>query len=91
MCAYAVPGSERCIVKLLDMYLLLLSPNSLNFYIRALQKFPSDPKKHDKPVSGNQYTKKHQHPFGVVGEGWVGETLYQSFPNGYGHHMNVQF
>ena len=30
----------------------------------------------DKPVSGNQYAKKHQHPFGVVGEGWVGETLY---------------
>ena len=45
MCAYAVPGSERCIVKLLDTYLLLLPPNSLNFHMCALEKFPSDPKK----------------------------------------------
>ena len=43
--AYAVPGSERCIVKLLDTYLPLLPSNSPNFYMRALEKFPSDPKK----------------------------------------------
>ena len=45
VCAYAVPGSERCIAKLLGTYLLLLPSNSLNFYMRALEKFPSDPKK----------------------------------------------
>ena len=43
---------------------------------------------HDKPACGNQYAKKH--PFGVVAEGWAGDT-YQSFPKGYGYHMNVQF
>ena len=43
--AYALPGSEQCIVKLLDTYLSLLPPNSPHFYMRALEKFPSDPKK----------------------------------------------
>ena len=35
----------RCIVKLLDTYLSLLPPNSSHFYMRALDKFPSNPKK----------------------------------------------
>ena len=43
--AYALPGSEWCIVKLLDTYLSLLPPNSPHFYIRALEEFPSNPKK----------------------------------------------
>ena len=43
--AYAIPGNERCIVKLLDTYLPLLPPNSPHFYMRALERFPSDPNK----------------------------------------------
>ena len=43
--AYALPGSERCIVKLLDTYLPRLPPSSPHFYMRALEKFPSDPNK----------------------------------------------
>ena len=43
--AYALPDNERCIVKLLDTYLPLLPHNSPHFYMRALEKFPSDPNK----------------------------------------------
>ena len=43
--AYALPGSNQCIVKLLDNYLRLLPPNSVSFYLRALDEFPTGPKK----------------------------------------------
>ena len=43
--AYALPGNERCIVKLLDTYLSLLPPNSPFFYMRALEAFAEDPTK----------------------------------------------
>ena len=38
-------GNEQCIMKLLDTQLTLLPPNSLHFYMRALEKFPSDSNK----------------------------------------------
>lgn len=44
--AYALPGSNQCIVKLLDNYLHLLPPNSVSFYLRALDEFPTGPKKY---------------------------------------------
>ena len=44
--AYALPGSNQCIVKLLDNYLRLLPPNSVSFYLCALDEFPTDPKKY---------------------------------------------
>lgn len=44
--AYALPGSNQCIVKLLDNYLGLLPPNSVSFYLHALDEFPTDPKKY---------------------------------------------
>ena len=43
--AYALPGNERCIVKLLDTYLSFLLPNATHIYMRVMEKFPSDPKK----------------------------------------------
>jgi len=43
--AYALPGNERCVVKLLDTYLDMLPPNAPYFYMRALEKFPGDLKK----------------------------------------------
>ena len=43
--AYAQPGSNRCIVKLLDTYMALLPPGSPVFYLRALNEFPSEPNK----------------------------------------------
>ena len=36
--AYAQIGSERCIVKLLDVYLAKLKPDSPFFYMRHLEK-----------------------------------------------------
>ena len=51
VCAYALPGNERCIVKLLDTYLSYLPPSATHFYMRALEKFPSDP---NKPCMTNQ-------------------------------------
>jgi len=44
--AYALPGSNQCIVKLLDNYLHLLPPNSVSFYLRALDEFSTGPKKY---------------------------------------------
>ena len=43
--AYAQPGSDRCVVKLLDTYMALLPPSSPYFYPRALNEFPRDPSK----------------------------------------------
>ena len=43
--AFAIPGSLRCVVKLLDRYLSLLPPDSPSFYMRALNEFPIDPSK----------------------------------------------
>ena len=40
--AYARPGSERCVVKLLDRYLPLLPVGSTYFYLRPCKCFPSD-------------------------------------------------
>ena len=39
--AYALPGNERCIVRLLDTYLSILLPDCPYFYMRPLDKFPS--------------------------------------------------
>ena len=39
--AYAIPGTERCLVKLLDYYLPLLPPDSPYFYMQGLEKFSS--------------------------------------------------
>ena len=41
--AYALPGNERCVVKLLDAYLTLLPPNAPYFYMRVLDD--ADPTK----------------------------------------------
>ena len=46
MRAYAQPGSNRCVVKLLDTYMALLPPGSPVFYPRTLNEFPSDPNKY---------------------------------------------
>ena len=43
--AYALPGNVRCIVRLLDTYLALLPPNCPYFYMRVLDKFPTEPNK----------------------------------------------
>ena len=43
--AYALPGNERCIVRLLDTYLSILPPDCTYFYMHPLDKFPSDTKK----------------------------------------------
>ena len=43
--AYALPGNERCIVRLLDTYLVMLPPDCAYFYMRPLEKFPSGSKK----------------------------------------------
>ncbi len=48
---YAQPGSDRCLVKLLDKYLSLLPAGASHFYMRALDKFPSNP---EKPCFVNQ-------------------------------------
>ena len=40
--AYALPGNERCIVRLLDRYLSILPPDCAYFYMRPLDKFPSE-------------------------------------------------
>ena len=42
--AYALPGNERCIVRLLDTYLAMLPPDCAHFYMRPLEKFPSESK-----------------------------------------------
>ena len=39
---YAQPGSERCLVKLLDLYLSLLPVGSSFFYLRPCKQFPTD-------------------------------------------------
>ena len=44
-CAYALQRSERCVVKLLDMYLGLLPPTAPFFDMRTLDNFPADPTK----------------------------------------------
>ena len=41
--AYALPGSNQCIVQLLDNCLCLLPPSSSSFYLRELDEFPKDP------------------------------------------------
>lgn len=45
--AYATPGSDRCLVALLDMYIhvRLLPDDSEYFYMRPLKSFPADPLK----------------------------------------------
>jgi hypothetical protein len=43
--AYALPGNERCIVRLLDTYLAMLPPDCAYLYMRPLEKFPSRSKK----------------------------------------------
>ena len=40
---YALSGSERCIVKLLDTYLSLLPSGAPYLYMRVLDKFPTEP------------------------------------------------
>ena len=40
--AYALPGNDRCLVKLLDMYLPLLPSGSQYVYMRPLKAFPTD-------------------------------------------------
>ena len=40
--AYALPESDQCLVKLLDLYLSKLIPNSEHFYMRPLPKTPVD-------------------------------------------------
>ena len=41
--AYALPGNDRCVVKLLDAYLSLLTPGAPYLYTRTFQSFPTDP------------------------------------------------
>ena len=43
--AYAIPGSECCLVKLLDFYMPLLPSDSPYFYMQGLENFPSDSSK----------------------------------------------
>lgn len=43
--AYARPDSARCLVKLLDLYLPLLTCGSQCLYMRPLNTFPTDPNK----------------------------------------------
>ena len=43
VCSYALPGEEHCMVKLLDKYLSLLPPTAPHFYMKAEEKFPTDP------------------------------------------------
>ena len=40
-----MPGYDRCVVKLLDAYLLLLQPKPPYFYMQVSDFFPSDPAK----------------------------------------------
>jgi len=40
--SFAMPGSERCLVKLLDLYLSKLVPNSEHFYMRPLPHITID-------------------------------------------------
>ena len=40
--AYATPGSKKCVVKILDFYLSKLPSESKAFYLRPLEKVPSD-------------------------------------------------
>ena len=41
--AFALPGNDHCIVKLLDKYLSLLPADATHFYMRAKDKTPSNP------------------------------------------------
>lgn len=41
-CIYSEPGSSRCLVKLLDLYLSKLPLSSKYFYMRPLAKIPAD-------------------------------------------------
>ena len=43
--SYARPGSDRCLVRLLDRYIRLLPPGSDYFYMRPCGSFPIDPSK----------------------------------------------
>ena len=43
--SYASPGSNRCLVKLLDTYLSKLVPTAMHFYMRPLPKAPTDASK----------------------------------------------
>ena len=43
--SYAQPGSDQCLVKLLDIYMKYLPPDADCFYRRPLAKFPEDPLK----------------------------------------------
>ena len=43
--SYAQPGSNHCLVKLLDMYLKYLPPDAEIFYLRLLASFPNGSKK----------------------------------------------
>ena len=45
VCSFAQPGRDRCLVKLLDMYLKYLPSGSTALYLRPLAKFPSGTKK----------------------------------------------
>ena len=42
---YAIPGSSRCLVKLLDKYLEKLPLDAQYVYMRPLDKIPTSPKK----------------------------------------------
>ena len=42
VCCYSQPGSEHCLVKLLDMYFKYLPFDSSVFYLRPLARFPVD-------------------------------------------------
>lgn len=43
VCAYAVPGDPRCLVKLLDIYISRLPPDAKYLYMRPLMSVPSNP------------------------------------------------
>ena len=36
-----MPTSERCVVRLLDLYILIVPPDPSGFYLRPLDKVPS--------------------------------------------------
>ena len=72
---YAMIGSDRCVVKLLDQYLPLFSADSQYFYNQPLEKYPTD--RECGLVAGwLKYSKKHFTEF--VERIWYRYTLYKS-------------
>ena len=88
---YSRPGSERCLVKLLYVYLSKLAPDSSHFYMGPLKDIPLD---YTKPwyvytaACWCKYIKGSSTK--ALKEVRMLRAIYKSLPSSYSNHQNVQ-